>query len=306
MDIRINIGGIVTFNPNILELEKNIKAVYNSLEVLIIVDNGSTNIKDLKELLLNFENIILIELNENKGIAFALNVIVYKAKDLQYEWVLLLDQDSICDEKLMENYKNYLTKNLDDKIALLTPFIIDINKISFEEYKGYKLPTTSKVSFAITSASLIRIDVFEYIGGFDNDLFIDCVDIDYSKRLELNDYKQIRINTTYLLQQVGKAEKTRIYRIHKDNAGSLTIQPYYRTNHSLTRQYYMARNNIIIVRKYYRGLRKIKKYLFVYCYLLAKVLVEKNRIKLFKTQIKGILDGYKYPTICYRKGCSYE
>lgn len=302
MNLKINFAGIVTYNPVISVLKRNIDAIYINTDQIVIVDNNSNNIKDISMLIANYEKVELIKLEKNYGIAYALNQIVEEAKNKNYDWVMLLDQDSECDKKIFLKYNEFLLENHNKKIALLAPYIIDINKMSINDYSLLKLPEYSKISFAITSASLINIDIYEKIGKFDNQLFIDCVDMDYSKRLELNGYEQIRINGTYLLQQVGDAEKTKILRIHKDNAGKISIMPYYRTNHSLLRQYYIARNNIIMLKKYFVGIRKLKQCIFIFLYLFAKLFVEKNKIKLTKTIIKGIADGINYTIKPYKVG----
>ena len=285
-------AGIVTFNPKIERLKENIDAIISNLPVLIIVDNNSNNYIEISELAKNYDNILTIKNDINEGIAKALNQIVSESISLKFDWTLLLDQDSICDNNIFNHYSKALLDEQDD-VGLLTPYIIDTNKMTIEEYRRLTLPKCSKVKFAITSASFINNNVFEKVKGYDEFLFIDCVDLDYSKKLEINNYKQIRVNDTYLLQEVGSAERTHIYRLHKDNAGKLSLQPYYRTNHSLFRQYYMARNNIIIIRKYKHYNNQISSYIFAFVYLFAKLIVEKNKVKLLKAQIRGIRDGIK-------------
>ncbi|WP_308698514.1 glycosyltransferase, partial [uncultured Thomasclavelia sp.] len=281
--MKINCAGIVTYNPNLGDLKKNIEAIYPQVNDLYIIDNNSANLNEMRELLLNYNNVSLILFDKNYGVAKALNKIIDLASANFYDWVLLLDQDSVCDNNIMSIYYAFLQNNNSINIALLTPYIIDINKMSLEEYKRLKQSDYSYVNFAITSGSLINVNICQQLGGFDNMLFIDCVDLDYSKKVEIEGYKQIRINSTYLLQQVGNAEKTKIMRVHKDNAGKISIMPYYRTNHSLFRQYYMARNHIIIIKKYFIGVRKAFQIMYILCYLFAKILVEKNKIKLLKT-----------------------
>lgn len=300
MNLKINCAGIVTYNPVISVLKRNIDAIYKNIDQIVIADNNSNNIKEILMLITNYEKIELLELEKNYGIAYALNKIVQEAENKHFDWLMLLDQDSECDKKIFAKYNDFLLEHHNEKIALLTPYIIDINKMTINDYSLLKLPKYSKVSFAITSASLINIDIYEKIGKFDNQLFIDCVDMDYSKRLELNGYEQIRVNTTYLLQQVGEAEKTKILRIHKDNAGNITIMPYYRTNHSLMRQYYIARNNIIMIKKYFVGIKKIKQCIYIFFYLFAKIFVEKNKVKLTKTIIRGMVDGINYTVKPYK------
>ena len=209
-------AGIVTYNPDIKRLKKNIESIYSSLETLIIVDNYSSNIVDIIDLIKDYSKITLIKNKENLGIATALNEIVNLSIKLEYQWTLLLDQDSICDSRIISEYKEYL---LYPNVGLLCPYIIDINKINLNQYKKLSLPKYSKVKYAITSGTLIKNEIFSKVGGFWDELFIDAVDIDYSEKLRINGFEQIRVNTTYLLQEVGHAEKTKILRIHRDHAG---------------------------------------------------------------------------------------
>ena len=119
---------IVSYNPNLIVFEKEL----NSIEVqcfVIIVDNGSDD--EFKKFILqkkqNLEKLNVIFLNENFGIAKALNIGIETAIILGFEYVLLLDHDSIPNPYLVE----VLTHNLDillernKKIAAIGPRLID-------------------------------------------------------------------------------------------------------------------------------------------------------------------------------------
>lgn len=90
------LAGIVLYNPDLLRLNENISAIYNQVDKLVVVDNGSNNIELVKKLCMKYSNICLIENNENKGISVALNQIMNTALKFNSEWTLLLDQDSVC------------------------------------------------------------------------------------------------------------------------------------------------------------------------------------------------------------------
>lgn len=304
--MNIKCAGIITYNPDLDDLKKNINAIYHQTNDIYIIDNNSSNRSEIENMIVKYNKISFILFNKNFGVAKALNQIVDLAKRDGYDWVLLLDQDSVCDKNMLKKYQEFLSKHTEINIGLLTPYIVDINKMNIEEFYNLNLSDFNYVNFAITSGSLININICRRIGGFYDELFIDCVDFDFSKKLEIENIKQIRVNSTYLLQQVGHAEKTKLIRLHKDNAGKITLMPYYRTNHSLFRQYYIARNHIIMIKKYFHGINRVKQVFFVFCLLIAKLLVEKNKFKLLKTQFKGVLDGCKYPITCYQKGDSYE
>jgi|SRR5665648_1256998 len=284
-------AGIVLYNPDIDRLIENYKAISKQVDDVILVDNNSNNFNEIIFKFNNISNVTILRNEENKGIAAALNQICEEAKKLKYDWVYLLDQDSISSPTIINSYSRYVSN---ENLALTTPYIIDTNKTNFKEYQNLKLSGISVVNWAITAGSLVRLDVWEKIGQFDEELFIDTVDIDYSIRLKINGYQQYRVNSEYILQEVGKAEPTFLFRPHKDNAGKWTLKRYFRTNHSLIRQYYMVRNNIILVKKYKKYRSVVKGIIFLSFYIFSKIVFENNRGKLIKEIAKGIRDGIKY------------
>ena len=67
-------AGIVTFNPDIELLRKNIEAICAQVDLVIIVDNGSRNLEDIRPLA-DAHHCKLIPNAQNEGIATALNQI---------------------------------------------------------------------------------------------------------------------------------------------------------------------------------------------------------------------------------------
>ncbi|KON82896.1 hypothetical protein AF331_18795 [Rossellomorea marisflavi] len=291
-------AGIVLYNPEMNRLRENIDSIKGQVDKIILIDNNSTNIKEILHEYEGEDNFNIIKNSDNKGIATALNQICYKALELEYEWVLLLDQDSISSSTMVYSYEKY-THN--QSTALISPYIVDINKLKLDDYLLLDLPESTIVEWAITSGSLIRLSTWRKVGKFYEDMFIDVVDLDYSMRLKINGYKQIRVNYEYLLQEVGQAEKTFIFRPHKDNSGKWTLKRYYRTNHSLIRQYYMTRNHIIFARKYSNYKPTIKHLLFTFAMIFPKPFIEKNKFKLTMNLLKGICDGYIFNVKKYKK-----
>lgn len=291
-------AGIVTFNPEINRLNQNVNEILPQIDSLIIIDNDSSNFHQIREIAETNSKITIVQNNKNYGIATALNQICSYFLEKEYEWVTLLDQDSIVSSNLIDNFSKYI--NI-EKIGLLTPYIVDTNKTNLEQYAKQKQNEIDEVNFAITSGSMINLRVWEYLEGFDEKLFIDCVDLDYSKRLSIEGFKQIRVNSIYLLQEVGRAERTLVYRPHKDNAGKWTILPYYRTNHSIIRQYYMLRNHIILLRKFKKHQSTIKTAAFILAFTLPKLIFEGQKIQLLKKMLKAITDGLLMPVKVYEK-----
>lgn len=98
-------GGIVTYNPDIEKLKKNISRIAGQVCKLVIADNGSKNIEDIKRLAAAFENVSVILNYENFGIARALNQIMKWSSNNGGDWTITLDQDSECSDCIIDLYK---------------------------------------------------------------------------------------------------------------------------------------------------------------------------------------------------------
>lgn len=292
MDERNNAAGIVTYNPDIDRLENNINAIIKQVNELIIVDNASNNKQEIIDLLKQYKNVHLIVNESNKGIAKALNQICDKACKLHAKWCLLLDQDSVCSANIILEYTKFLTVK---GVGMFCPFIVDEYKITLSKYKKMNLPETSICKFAITSGSYIDLDIWKEVGGFLEYFFIDGVDAEYSYNLRVHGYKILRVNNCYIMHQQGNnTEKTHIYRIHIDESGKRTIKPAFRFNYSLLRWYYMARNNLILIKKYKQLNGIIKPTLSYFMRFFSVVLLEKNKVAVFKSIYQGFSEGLKY------------
>lgn len=272
------VAGIVLFNPNLDRLVENLYAVCPQVQKVVLVENGSDNREDIKKLLESFENIDLICNTRNMGIAYALNQIGNYAKDNNYAWMLALDQDSVIKDGLIEKYCECL-ENASPNTAMLTCRIEDRN-FEFEEKQA--LNKTEEVEFCITSASLLKTEAWEKVGGYDQELFIDKVDTDMCWNLIENGWKIIKIDYVGVLHEIGNKTK-RINFLGKQ----VTI-----FNHSPFRCYYIVRNGIYCAEKHkkYRDTRQMKKSSFNR--ILLCMLFENQKIQKLVAGVKGIADGY--------------
>lgn len=281
-------AGIVLMNPQIERLKNNISSVINQVDCLCLIDNHSENIAEIKQLVTKFNNIILIELDENKGIAFALNRIVDFADNNNCEWVLTLDQDSICPYNLIDEYKKYL--GYDSTVAMFTPKIVDLNEGngSAVDYKG----DFEYVERCITSAGLLNVKSSRAVGNFDERMFIDYVDFDLCQNLLNHGYKILRVNTAELVHEVGNAQKitlfNRIGKVFKIKKLQKTVYTY---NHSPLRTYYYVRNTLYYIAKYKDTINVAAEKRCLIRWLALKFLFEKEKTAKIKATIKGIRDS---------------
>lgn len=268
------IAGIVTFNPDIERLKQNVDSIYIQVSVLVIVDNGSENINEIEKLCHDYKNIVVISLNENKGIACAQNEICKYAEDHGYEWAITLDQDSISPDNLVEEYNKYVDK---PNVGMLCPRIIDVNVGDIDVFDD-KCPTIA-VNDCLASASAINIKAWREVGGFYEPMFIDKVDFDICFSLREHGYFIYRINTLKLLHEVGHSVTRKLL--------LKTVRVF---NHSHIRIYYMIRNSFIMMRRHGYEFRWLKG---IISQFLTVSLFEQDKKRKLNYWTKGLLDGIR-------------
>lgn len=271
------LAGITLFNPELDRLEENITAIQNQVDRVICVDNGSKNINAIEILLKkSFPEVHLQKNEENRGIAAALNQIFSFGKERGFDWVLTLDQDSVCPDNLMEEYRKYWCL---DGVGVLSPRIIDRNfEKNIETDAEY-----DEIDKCITSASLTSIEAWEKVDGFWEYLFIDYVDHDFCAKCVEHGIKILRINRVTLLHELGKGVHKRLF------GRQLTI-----LNHSPMRKYYIVRNRLIYM-KVHREVIDIKEERKKYIYFYIKTLLfEEQKWEKLKEMMKGRRDGKRY------------
>lgn len=101
------IAGIVLFNPDIKRLIENVNAVSSQVDEIIFFDNNSINLNEI-EAFVKRKNYQLIKSNKNYGIAHALNELGKAAYYKKADWFLTLDQDTVINLHLIEEYKKYM------------------------------------------------------------------------------------------------------------------------------------------------------------------------------------------------------
>lgn len=265
---------IITYNPEIIRLKKNINAIRDQVKELIVIDNNSDNISDIEEIC-KLYNTILIKNDYNAGIAKALNQAVDWADQNGYTWVLTLDQDSICSRQIVQIYKKYIDL---PKIGIITCRIKDINSGSVSEKNKRRVYFIDK---CITSGSFTNISAVKEVGGFDESFFIDMVDDDICYSLAEKGYRILRVNHIGLYHEIGKSK---MYSI-----GPIKFEV---TNHNSKRKYTITRNSIYLLKKH--NLNPAIVYFVVFKRVFTVLLFERDKAEKVKAILNGIIDGRQY------------
>ena len=231
---------VVLYNPDDTIFE-NILTYGNYVDKLIVIDNSLKKnnflIDKLNEI---FESkLVYIDNNDNLGIATALNQACDKAIELQFKWILTMDQDSSFIN--FDHYKKCLEKVQNvNNVALLAAntdkegySTCDINECSCN-YREDKFSV-------ITSANIVNLEYFEEIGRFNDKLFIDMVDYDYCLRINIKKFKILYFPDVFVEHKLGEVHlRTNIF----------TRKKKYKTEHNAQRAYYISRNSLYLSKNY--------------------------------------------------------
>lgn len=273
------VAGIVLFNPQINRLKENIEAIVSQVEKVILFDNGSSNFKTVGSIVSKNHKLVLIHSNHNIGIAAALNnIFKYAEQKFNPDFVLTIDQDSVCSKNLIHEYLKFY----DPKIGIYSPEIRDINVVKHTNNKSKNVPKISEVKECITSASLTNYKAWKSVNGFDETMFIDNVDFDFCKRIRKKGYKIIRVNTVFIRHELGHIKE------HNTVFGKVLVK-----NHNSFRKYYIARNTIYMARKDSSFIVKFIAYLRIIKQLLLVLGFEQSKASKIRSLLKGTLDGQK-------------
>lgn len=259
-------------------------AIANQVEKVIIVDNGSNEetVSILKKLNKN-ENTYVIFNSENLGIATALNEGIRVGLNEGFKWILTMDNDSIATDDMVSNMlEQYSEFDKKDEIVGIFPTYIDLgyNEQNLKEdtvkYNEYKF-----VNAEITSGNMLKSEIFDKVGLFEDKLFIDMVDYEFCFRIRSKGYKLVQLHNAILYHNLGS---TKIKKILGKNV--------YCTHHNFVRRYYITRNRFYTWNKYkefnFPELKKDKKAFFKE--LLKIIVLEDEKCKKIKMIFKGFKD----------------
>jgi rhamnosyltransferase len=164
---------VILYNPDD-SVVGNVLSYADSVDKIWLIDNSDYTTTSIEPLLSN-EKVEYIRLQQNFGIAYALNRACELAMQQQFEWILTMDQDSSIDSEIF-----FPVLNPDKNVAA-------IFAASFKGTKGRWIrpfnENFNEIHYTITSGSVMSLDIWKAVGGFDEGLFIDEVDHDMCMKI---------------------------------------------------------------------------------------------------------------------------
>jgi len=256
--------------------------IRSQVEALVVVDNASPA-DALAPIVaasrkLDFE---VIRNSSNLGVAAALNIGVRWARSQGHFFAALFDQDSeMTDGFMAAMLQEYEARPLRERIAVVTPRHLEHES---GEWERPAMAEDGSPLVAITSGSLMPLGVFDRCGWFEEDLFIDRVDDEYCLRARSMGHTIALCGDAVLYHSVGSPKMHSFLGIRQVRA----------THHSAKRYYYLTRNRIVMVKRYWRRYPRWS-YLTarsVLRDLIVNFVVEDERSAKLAMTLRGIVDG---------------
>ncbi|MFE3848007.1 glycosyltransferase family 2 protein [Flavobacterium sp. LB3P45] len=265
---------VVLYNPE-TNIVDNISSYIDFVEKVYIVDNSNFSNESLFQALPLKDKIEYVFNRGNLGIAKALNIGCQLAIQQGVKWLLTMDQDSKF-LNLDRTIISQISKIEGDRIALYYPTYL-IEGVVYDKY----IKENNSPIVVMTSGNFINLNVYRSIGGFEDKLFIDYVDIDYCLKIKAAGYSIALLRDAILAHELG----------HSKHLTFLSIKAIV-TNHSSLRRYYITRNRMYVYKKHKTVstvFSQTEKRIFIND-ILKIILFEDDKILKFKSIIKGYLD----------------
>ena len=260
---------IVTYNPNLSQLQKCVSSLLPQVEKIIIVKNSSEKL-DFSEF--QNEKIIQIQLEKNFGIAYAQNRGIEKAIAEGAEWVLLSDQDTVFPENYVSNFEKKIKIFGKNKIYAPT-FFNEVKKqnepVSVSMSKSV-IPSGNevvKVLHAIYSGMIFCKEVFQKIGGMKEELFIDYVDFEFCWRAKKFGIDTLCFSDISIQHQLGDSYK-------KVLGKKITLRSDFRYFYMLRNGFYLSKNC-----EYLSDCEKSTLHKRTLIFAIGILLISKNKLK---------------------------
>lgn len=271
---------VVAFFPD-HEFEERLLTVLPQVESLVVVDNtpGSGCARRLKPLTDRESHLHVIENQTNLGVAAALNQGLSLALNQGSQWLLTLDQDTVCYPDIVETLLHTRAN------CELAPAVIGGNYLDPRNGKNKvaedRTGTWLEQKTVITSGCLVDVAIAHHIGGFRDNFFIDQVDHEFCLRMRAQGRRVIISRKPVMMHSVGEPDGPRLPFL-----GALP-------SHPPLRKYYITRNSLVTVADYWQQepewcLRRSVRLLLG---LALMALLEKNRLPKVRAFAAGVVDG---------------
>jgi len=291
------IAVIVTHRPQIRATRVLLDALTSQVDEVVVVDNGSP--PESVSALLEATGALamtLLDLGSNRGIGAAQNAGIAWARERGADFLLLSDQDSIpADDmvaRLLAGFARAVAAGL--PVAAVGPITVDRRNgdavLLFSEQRWG--PRRARVpdeegalvpaAFLIASGCLINAEALDAVGLMNEPWFIDHIDLEWGLRARRAGYTLYGVAGAYLRHELGD-------RVQRIPGRSRDVHI-----HSAVRNYYMARNTVLLIRSGLMGKHWRWGYAaWITKYTVFYILSVPPRAERARLLSRGLIDGLR-------------
>ena len=265
---------IVSYNCDEI-IKENIMSLKEQVAKTLIVDNASSvDSINIINMFCNDACVVVIYNKQNEGIGRGLNQGLAYAHDNGYKLILTMDQDTILDKEAVQRMLDVI--NTDRTISSVGP-VYQIRKNNSLRKRLY-----SKAAYLITSGNLTYVDKALEAGGYNEALFLDSVDFDFSLALRSNGGYLAIVHQSFMKHKIGEKETAKFL-----------LFKFEILSHSPERHYYIYRNHVYILKKYFFKYPYLcsKKQLALIIHTLQVLLIQANKREIIALSVRGLKDG---------------
>lgn len=247
----------VTFNPDVAVLTGQLESLPGAA-LKVVIDNGSdpaisTAVSDLAS---KVANVVFVANQNNMGLGAAINQGVSTVLRIapRTEFVLLLDQDSQPQRESVESLLKafHQLESMGRTVGCVGPLLLDTatgfthgfhQSTRWRWKRVYpRIDSTALVPCANLNGSgtLVRVSLFQSLGGLDERLFIDHLDTDWSFRIIASHHELWGVPKAVFVHKMGN-ESRRFWFF------GWRLWPM----RSPQRHYYLFRNTVLLMRRSY-------------------------------------------------------
>lgn len=240
---------LVSYNPS-PEILANAQILLEQVAHLIVVDNTLSPgavAADVLRRLERLEACTVIRNGANLGVAAALNLGFKAALSEEFSWIITFDQDSQVSEGYIEAICSaYAASSEPSQIGILCPAY---RHATLDAAHPPLKRSNGELLVWMTSGSMMKSETYLKLGPFEEQLFIDGVDTEYALRMHAAGYKMVEVPQAILKHSLGNTMP------HVFFGRRIFV-----TNHSPKRRYFITRNRLILLWRYFNKDKEWAKY----------------------------------------------
>jgi rhamnosyltransferase len=238
---------LVSYYPEPVALKSAVAAVRPQVDAVVLVDNATPHFDEIAADI-DVSDVVLLRQQSNVGLATAQNIGIDWARQHGHSHVLILDQDSTPTKGMVDALLDaWRVLSSTTRVGAVGPRFRDPREDRDAPFIRIAFPMSRKLwcdastpylrsDFLISSGALIPLAVLDDVGGMDDGLFIDNVDMEWSFRARARGYALFGVCDALLEHRLGDERRTL-------PGGRQQVV------HGPTRLYFIMRNRVALYRR---------------------------------------------------------